>query len=48
MTLWSSKGTNKYPCVVMQNAMCIVVAMALKQNVVMLIVTNSNTCLPCI
>lgn len=44
MTLWGSK----YPCVAMQNAMCIVVAMELKQNVVMLIVTNNNTFLPCI
>lgn len=48
MTLWGSKGTNKYPCVAMQNTTCIVVAMALKQNLVMLIVTNSNTFLPCI
>jgi hypothetical protein len=46
MTLWGSKGTNKYPCVAMQNAMCNVVAMELKQNVVLPIVTNSNTFLP--
>jgi len=48
MTLRSSKGKNKYPCVVMQNAVCIVVAMEFKQNVVMPIVTNSNTFLLCI
>jgi hypothetical protein len=48
MTLRSSKGKNKYPCVAMQNAVCIVVAMEFKQNVVMPIVTNSNTFLLCI
>ncbi len=48
MPLWGSKGTKTYPCVAMQNAVSIEVAMELKQNVVMPIVTNSNTFLPSI
>jgi hypothetical protein len=46
MTLLGSWTMDKYPCVKIQNAMCVVVVIELKQNVITLVVTDNNIFLP--
>jgi hypothetical protein len=42
LTLISSRKIDKYPCTGMRNAMCIIIVVEHKQNVVMLVVADNN------